>query len=112
MGQHAIRLFMWGYQPHYRISLELLAKEILKLVGADTRRLAIIVSDDHTVDLIPLLPPQIARTDVETNIAALEKATLDNYHKPRNWLENHRFSVTIQLTRQAEDRVLGLERRG
>lgn len=55
------------------------------------RRLAIVVSDDNTVDIIPVLLAQIKRDDIELNIAALEGATLDNYHKPRNWLENHRF---------------------
>ena len=76
-----------------------------------TRRLAIVVSDDHTVDLIPLLPPQIARTDMETNVSALEKATLDNYHKPRNWLENHRFylnSKQCEIVNSALDRIEAL----
>lgn len=58
------------------------------------RRLAIIVSDDNTVDIIPLLKPQINRDDVEMNITLLEKATLDDYHKPRNWLEDHRFYLS------------------
>jgi hypothetical protein len=78
-----------------------------------TRRLAIVVSDDHTVDLIPLLPPQIARTDMETNVSALEKATLDNYHKPRNWLENHRFylnSKQCEIVNSALDRIEALPR--
>ena len=79
----------------------------------DTRRLAIVVSDDHTVDLIPLLPPQIERTDIEANVSSLEKATLDNYHKPRNWLENHRFylnSEQCEVVNSALDRIEALPR--
>jgi hypothetical protein len=64
----------------------------LRYVDAgNTRRLAIIVSDDHTVDIIPLLRPRIKRNDVESNVSELERATLDNYHKPRNWVEAHCF---------------------
>lgn len=54
-------------------------------------RLAIIVSDDHTVDIIPLLRRRISRLRIEKEITALERATLDNYHQPRKWLDEHRF---------------------
>ena len=56
-------------------------------------RLAIIVSDDNTVDIIPILRPQIKRGDIELNISALEKSTLNDYHKPRSWLEIGRAHV-------------------
>lgn len=54
-------------------------------------RLAIIVSDDHTVDIIPLLRPRIAKKWVEEAITSLEGASLDNYHQPRKWLDEYRF---------------------
>jgi hypothetical protein len=57
----------------------------------DRRRLAIVFSDDHTIDIIPLLRPQIDRHEVEKQIAELENATLENYHEPRKWLDDHRF---------------------
>lgn len=64
----------------------------LRYVNAsDVSRLAIVLSDDHTVDIIPMLRPQIKRDEIEHNIKALEKATLDDYHNPRNWLDKHRF---------------------
>ena len=64
----------------------------LRYVSArDTRRLAIVVSDDQTVDIIPLLRPQINRDDIEANISFLESATLEDYHNPREWLDSHRF---------------------
>lgn len=79
----------------------------------NARRLAIVVSDDHTVDIIPLLRPQIARTEIDAKISALERATLDNYHQPRNWLEKHRFYLNDNQCRRvnsALDRIEALPR--
>lgn len=67
----------------------------------DMRRLAIVVSDDNTVDILPILRPCIKRDDIEQNISLLESATLDDYHGPRNWLDQHRF----YLDRSQCDRV-------
>jgi hypothetical protein len=60
------------------------------------RRFAIVVSDDRTVDLFPLLRPLISRVVLEGHIAALETATLDNYHKARSWLDAHRFYLNAE----------------
>lgn len=79
----------------------------------NARRLAIVVSDDHTVDIIPLLRPQIGRAEIDTKISALEQATLDNYHQPRNWLEKHRFYLNddqCQRVNSALDRIEALPR--
>lgn len=57
------------------------------------RRLAIVVSDDRTVDIIPRLRPLVSRAKIEQHIARLEAATLDNYHDSRNWLDDHRFYI-------------------
>jgi hypothetical protein len=35
MSQHLIKLFMWGYQPHYRFSVEYLLKLTLQELGAE-----------------------------------------------------------------------------
>lgn len=67
----------------------------------DARRLAIVVSDDNTVDILPILRPRIKKDDIEQNLGLLESATLDNYHDPRNWLTQHRF----YLNRSQCDRV-------
>lgn len=84
----------------------------LRYVNAgDALRLAIVVSEDHTVDIIPMLRPQIGRADIETNISDLERATLDNYHKPRNWLVNHRFYLNknqCERVNSAFDRIEAL----
>lgn len=57
------------------------------------RRLAIVVSDDRTVDIIPRLRPLVSRLKIEHHIARFEAATLDNYHDSRNWLDEHRFYI-------------------
>lgn len=57
------------------------------------RRLAIVVSDDRTVDIIPQIRRLISRSRIEQHVATFEAATLDNYHDARNWLDVHRFYV-------------------
>jgi hypothetical protein len=77
----------------------------------DRRRLAIVLSDDHTIDIIPLLRPQIDRREVEKKILGLEEATLENYHEPRHWLDDHRFYVNqgqCERVNQALDRIESL----
>lgn len=58
------------------------------------RRLAIVVSDDRTIDIIPRLRKLVSRSLLERHVAAFEAATLDNYHESRNWLDNHRFYIS------------------
>lgn len=55
------------------------------------KRLAIIYSEDKTIDIVPKLRPLMSSTLIESNITQLEAATLDNYHKPRAWVDDHRF---------------------
>jgi hypothetical protein len=51
----------------------------IRYVGTtSTPRLAIVVSDDRTVDVIPVLRPRVARNTVEEHVAKLETATRDN----------------------------------
>ena len=68
--------------------------------SGNAKRLAIVVSDDRTVDIFPKLRPSVSRALLERNIAEFEVATLDNYHKPRNWLDSHRFYLNpLQCSR-------------
>lgn len=57
----------------------------------DTRRLAVVVSTDQTVDVFPMLRPRIRHSDMAKVIAELEAATSDNYHTAASWLDRHRF---------------------
>lgn len=61
--------------------------------SATQRRLAIVVSDDHTVDLIPPLKRLISRSLLEQHVATFEAATLDSCNDARVWLDAHRFYV-------------------
>jgi hypothetical protein len=64
----------------------------IRYVGASlTPRLAVVVSDDRTVDVIPILRPQVLKSTFEEQITMLEAATHDNYHPAINWLDKHRF---------------------
>ena len=64
----------------------------IRYVGAaNTPRLAVIVSDDQTTDVIPVLRPRIQRSAIDKAIAELEAATSDNYHPAIRWLDRHRF---------------------
>lgn len=56
-----------------------------------TPRLAVVVSDDRTVDVIPVLRPRVRRSAIEARIAELEASSLENYHEPIGWLDTHRF---------------------
>lgn len=81
--------------------------------AGNSQRMAIVVSDDHSVDLLPLMPPQIQKSELELNISKIEVATLDNYHMPRSWLDDHRFYLnTSQCERvnKALDRIEALPR--
>ena len=67
----------------------------IRYVGTtDTPRLAVIVSDDRTVDVIPVLRPRTKRSDIDKAIAELEAADRDNYHSAINWLNSHRFYLS------------------
>lgn len=58
------------------------------------RRLAVVASDDGTVDILPLLRPTISAAEVERNVQAFEAATKDDYHYSRNWLDSNRFYLS------------------
>ncbi|WP_413166106.1 hypothetical protein [Aeromonas salmonicida] len=43
MGGHYINLFMWGYQSHYRIHIQRLARDVLKRLGAPSEAEVLLV---------------------------------------------------------------------
>jgi len=61
------------------------------VAASTTSRLAIVVSDDRTVDVIPVLRPRIRRSFLEEHVTKLEASTVDNYHAVLSWLDKHRF---------------------
>jgi hypothetical protein len=73
-----------------------------------TARMAIVVSDDRTLDVIPLLRPRVSAAKIEEALVALSKATLDDYHGPRAFLDDHRFYLNAEQCERANaalDRV-------
>lgn len=61
------------------------------VLGSKAARMAIVVSDDRTVDVLPLLLPRLSRAQIETNIQELERATREDFHASRLFLDGHRF---------------------
>jgi DisA bacterial checkpoint controller nucleotide-binding len=60
----------------------------------DSARVAIVISDDRTIDIYPLLRKQIDRDIVERQLVALETATIDNFYEPRRFVDENRFYLT------------------
>ena len=60
----------------------------------EARRLAIVVSDDRTVDVFPTLRSRQSRKEIAAHIAAMEVATHDNYRPSLNWLEARMFYLS------------------
>jgi hypothetical protein len=77
------------------------------VAGSTTPRLAIVVSDDRTVDVIPVLRSRIRRSTIEERIARLQESNVDNYYGPIGWLDKHRF----YLDQSQCDRVNAEQRR-
>jgi hypothetical protein len=55
-----------------------------------------VVSADGYVNIVPDLRPQIRKSEVANHVALLKTKTIDNYHKTRNWLDEHRFYLTAE----------------
>ena len=90
---HAIGVILDGQaQPECSPSRGSRYNSAVRYVYAvETPRLAVVVSDDETVDIIPVLRPRIKRTAIAQAVSELNTATADNYHSAINWLDRHRF---------------------
>lgn len=54
-------------------------------------RLALVISEDATLDVVPLLRARVDRDLLEGSVVELETATHETYHRVRSLLEAHRF---------------------
>lgn len=61
------------------------------VLNSQAARMAIVVSDDRTVDVVPLLLPRVPRALIDKNIEELERSTREDFHSSRLFLDNHRF---------------------
>jgi hypothetical protein len=72
-------------------------------------RMAIVVSDDATLDIVPLLRPRVEAAAIEQALVAYETATRENYHQPRLFLEEHRFYLNPAQCARANAAIRRLE---
>jgi hypothetical protein len=71
--------------------------------------MAIVVSDDATLDIIPMLRPRLATADIEAALTALASATLDDYHQPRLFLDRNRFYLNEEQCKRANEAIRRLD---
>ena len=79
------------------------------VADSSTARMAIVVSDDTTLDIVPLLRPRIEAAAIEHALAAYETATHDNYHLPRLFLDEHRFYLNPEQCERANAAIRRLD---
>ena len=68
------------------------------------------VSDDQTVDVIPVLPPRIKRSALGKAIAELETATADDYHSAITWLNRHKFYLNQEQCRRINAAIARIQK--
>ena len=59
--------------------------------AAASNRLAVVVSDDQTVDVSPVLRPRIDPATITAALSDLESEREDGYQSAIRWLDHHRF---------------------
>jgi hypothetical protein len=83
----------------------------VRYVGdGSTGRQALVLSEDGTLDVVPLLRPQIDGDAVERAVVALGSALIDDYHQTRNFLDENRFYLNADQCRRANEALDRIER--
>jgi hypothetical protein len=81
----------------------------LRYVGNEKRgRMALVFSEDRTLDVLPLLLPRISADELEHAVSELEAATKEDFHKARLFLDDHRFYLNAgqcERVNSALDRI-------
>lgn len=78
------------------------------VLNGKAKRMAFVVSEDRTLDVIPILRSKVSRGEIESAVAEIATATVDNYQKVRAWLDDHRFylnSDQCETVNDALDRI-------
>ena len=71
-------------------------------------RMAFVISEDRTLDVIPLLRPRVSRAAIQAAVEAISTATIEDFHDARNFLEKHRFyldEAQCRIVNEALDRI-------
>ena len=58
--------------------------------------MCLVVSEDGYVNMLPTLRPQVRKSEIEKRVAQLKTENIENCHKTRTWLEEHRFYLTAE----------------
>jgi hypothetical protein len=85
----------------------------VRYVRAAPRRMAVILSEDRSLDIVPMLRPRVRQSDIDAALDALDCADNDTFHRPRNFLDSHRFyldEVRCHRANQAIARIDALPR--
>ncbi|WP_414610616.1 hypothetical protein [Stenotrophomonas pavanii] len=64
--------------------------------SGSARRLAIVISDDRTVDVFPALRPPQSRKELDSHLSALSASSIENYHESIRWLDSRRLYLNAQ----------------
>lgn len=78
------------------------------VAAASGSRMAFIISDDRTADVVPLLRPRVERTKIENAVAEIVSATKDTFHRARSFLDENRFYLNEEqclTVNEALDRI-------
>lgn len=73
------------------------------------RALAIVASDDKTIDIIPEIRRLVSRSLLERYVKTFNASTIENYHDSRNWLNNHRFYINAEQCKQLNSTLVRLD---
>jgi hypothetical protein len=72
-------------------------------------RMAFVISEDRTLDVIPLHRPRVPRSRIEAAVAEIASATVDTFHKARSFLDEHRFYLDAEQCRIVNDALDRIE---
>ena len=67
--------------------------------------LAIVASDDKTIDIIPEIRRLVSRSLLERYVKTFIASTIENFHDSRNWLDKHRFYINAQQCEQLNSTI-------
>lgn len=67
--------------------------------------LAIVASDDKTIDIIPEIRRLVSRSLLERYIKTFIASTIENFHDSRNWLDKHRFYINAEQCEQLNSTI-------
>ena len=73
------------------------------------KTLAIVVSEDGSVDLVPDLKPQIDRNEIASHLDELSKAanaeqlSMKHFYQIMKWFSAHRFYLSVEVCKQLND---------